>query len=61
VQAGKTKISGKYPVIVGLFPANISENGAIKAFKKTQKQVLGMVLSRHFLFKGNPHAGLRNV
>jgi hypothetical protein len=29
VQARKTKISGKYPVIVGVFPANISENGAI--------------------------------
>jgi hypothetical protein len=36
-QARKTKIPGKYPVIVGLCPAKISENGAIKAFKKTQK------------------------
>jgi hypothetical protein len=31
------KIPGKYPVIVGVFPANISENGAIKSLEKTQK------------------------
>jgi hypothetical protein len=36
-QTRKTKIPGKYPVIVGLCPAKISENGVIKAFKKTQK------------------------
>jgi hypothetical protein len=36
-KAKKTKIPGKYPAIVDIFPANISENGAIKAFERTQK------------------------
>jgi hypothetical protein len=39
-QARKTKIPGKYPVIVGVFPAKISENDAIKAFKSSQKALL---------------------
>jgi hypothetical protein len=36
-KARKNKISGKRLVLVGVFPANISENGAIKSFKKPQK------------------------
>jgi hypothetical protein len=37
----KTNIPRKYPVIVGIFPANISENGVIKVLKKTQKMSKG--------------------
>jgi hypothetical protein len=36
-QARKIKISGKYPVIVGLFPANISEMVRLKLLKSRKK------------------------
>jgi hypothetical protein len=46
----KSKISGKYPVIVGVFPVNISENGVIKAFKKNTKIAEKALLNSEYRF-----------